>query len=165
MCLNPDHPVYATVVDAFGSSILLENSEINRPALAREIYFDATKRKILNGLMHPTIFRQVCQWMEEQSNKGLSVVVLVPLLFEAGWTEGWDATVCVSSPLPQIMERLKKRGLDPQLATASVHAQWPLEKKEQRADFTIQNDTSLSNLHIQTERVLETIRKENTLHD
>ena len=155
-------PVFERVVEHFGKTILRADGNIDRAKLGQLVFDDPNQRAVLNRLVHPAVMEAAKQWKTEQDG---DAVILVPLLFEAGWTEGWDAIVCVSADEKQIFQRLGKRGLSENEAHKRISAQMPLAEKEAQADFIIQNNETLSVLRGETIKVIECIRSRGNDHE
>lgn len=81
------------------------------------------------------------------------VVVDVPLLFEKKLQKYFDATVLISSDLAAQRRRVMKRdGLAPMEVRRRMRAQLSLAAKRRLADYTIDNDKTLSDLRRQVRR-------------
>jgi len=137
--MGKGRPVYAEVVGHFGDEILAEDGEINRAKLGRKIFSDPGERAALNRLVHPAVIEAAKEWIKDCREACEDAAVLVPLLFEAGWTEGWDAVICVTAPEEQVFQRLEKRGLSKEATRERIAAQMPLTEKADQADFVIEN--------------------------
>ncbi len=155
-------PVFEQVVEEFGKTILSTEGEIDRTQLGNLVFSDSAARETLNGLVHPAVIQAAEQWKREQPG---DAAILVPLLFEAGWTEGWDAIVCVSAEEENIFQRLEKRGLSEDEAQQRIAAQMPLAEKEAQADFIIRNNETLNALRDETLKVIECIRSRGNEHE
>jgi dephospho-CoA kinase len=131
---------YGPVVEAFGSGVLDDDGEIDRKKLGLLVFADEAQRRQLNELVHPPVQVQWESWRDAQVT---SVAVLIPLLFEVGATEGWDAIVCIASQERLMRARMKERGLDEASIQQRLDAQWPIEKKAANADVVIWNNGSL----------------------
>lgn len=158
--MGKGRPVYTTVVDQFGDGILATDGEIDRTKLGRKVFEDSQARETLNRLVHPAVIEAARDWIEECREAQEDVAVLVPLLFEAGWTDGWDAVVCVTAPEDEVFQRLEKRGLSKGDAMKRIAAQMPLAKKSARAGFVIANDGTLETLRCRIRDLIEAIRVE-----
>jgi len=155
--MKADSSVFEKVVERFGESVVGEDGELDRKILGDKVFGDPAARNELNDLVHPAVIAAVKQWRLEQ---GGDVAVLVPLLFEIGWVDGWDVILCVSSNESLIYQRLEKRGLNEAEVRKRIAAQMPLTEKEKKSDFIIRNNRSLKELRAETLNVLERVRKQ-----
>lgn len=155
-------PVFQRVVSRFGDGVVGVDGEIDRQALGRIVFRDPEALKELNALVHPEVIEEAEQWKARQSG---DCAVLIPLLFEAGWTKGWTAIICVSAGEETIFQRLEKRGLSRDEARIRISAQMPLREKEKRSDFIIENNDTLDVLREKTRAVLEAIRSKGKDHE
>jgi len=158
--MGKGRPVYAKVVEHFGDAILGEDGEIDRAKLGRMIFDDLQAREALNRLVHPAVIKAAQEWIKECREAQEDAAVLVPLLFEAGWTDGWDARICVTAPEEQIFQRLEKRGLPSKAARKRIAAQMPLTEKAGKADFVIENSGTPDALRSRIVDLVEEIRCE-----
>ena len=152
--------VYAAVVKQFGDAILAEDGEIDRARLGKKVFADPQAREALNRLVHPAVIAAAKEWIEECREAQEDAAVLVPLLFEAGWTEGWDAVICVTAPEEPIFQRLEKRGLSREEARKRIAAQMPQSEKAAKADFIIENGGTPDALRSRIMGLVEEIRRE-----
>ena len=153
-------PVWGRVVERFGESIVGLDGEIDRVRLGSIVFDDPKARETLNQLVHPAVIRAAEKWVAERRDVGKETAVLVPLLFEVGWIEGWDVVVCVAADEDVVFQRLEKRGLSKKEARKRIKAQMPLAEKKAQASFSIDNNGSLEALHSKTLSLLERIRNE-----
>jgi dephospho-CoA kinase len=150
--------VYVEVVKHFGAEILAADGEIDRAGLGKKVFADSQAREALNRLVHPAVIAAGKEWIEECREAQEDAAVLVPLLFEAGWTEGWDAVVCVTAPEEQIFQRLEKRGMSREEARKRIAAQMPQPEKAARAGFIIENGGTPDALRSRIIGLVEEIR-------
>ncbi len=129
----------------FGSDVVSGDGGIDRSRLAEIVFVDTTARRDLEALVHPAVLQRMAEWVETQRSLG-PAAVLVPLLFEAGCAEGWDAIWCVSAEPEVVKMRLQARGWSEAHWQARQAAQWPLREKEQRADRIVRNNGSREEL-------------------
>lgn len=112
---------------------------IDRWALGQIVFNDPEERQWLEQLIHPLVRER---FKEELIHHQLSntVVLVIPLLFEAGLTELCSDIWVVDCSPDQQLTRLRQRdGLDEASAQARIQAQWPLSDKCQRADLVLNN--------------------------
>lgn len=144
--MEPGTPIYAEVIQQFGQAVLGADGRIDRRILGGVVFADAEARRRLNRLVHPAVGERWRAWREERRAQGESAVVMVPLLFEVGATEGWTSIVCVAAPESLVVQRLRGRGWSEEEAKQRIASQMPLEEKRRRADVVIENDGTLEAL-------------------
>lgn len=152
--------VYEQVVEHFGEAMLAASGEIDRVKLGKRVFADSQERVVLNRLVHPAVIKGAQEWIEACREAQDDAVVLVPLLFESGWTKGWDAIICVTAPEEQIFKRLENRGFSKEDAIKRIEAQMLLIEKATLADFVIENGGTLESLRRQVCDLVEVIRCE-----
>lgn len=158
--IQKGRPVYDKVVAGFGTSILSGDGEIDRQKLGKAIFDTPPLREALNRLVHPAVIEAACEWINGCREAQEDAAVLVPLLFETGWTEGWDAVICIIAPEEQVFRRLEERGLPKEDALKRIAAQMPLPEKAAQADFVIQNSGTPDALRNRMMDLVEEIRCE-----
>lgn len=151
--MAPGQRVYRRVVARFGRGILRKDGVINRRALGRIVFADARERAALNRIVHPAVLRECRRWLRARIAEGRVAVAVIPLLFEVGETQRWDAIVCVAASPGVVRQRLRKRRLSEQEIRTRLAAQMPLEEKTARADHVIWNNGSLRSLERETRKV------------
>ena len=112
---------------------------IDRAALGRIVFQDPAERHWLEQLIHPIVRDRFNQALTLHA-KTPAVVLMIPLLFEAGLeslcTEIWLVDCDESQQLKRLIAR---DGLSPEAAQARIAAQWPLSRKRALADQVISN--------------------------
>jgi dephospho-CoA kinase len=156
-------PSYRAIAVRWGTSILSgENGPIDRAALRRIVFNDPEELEQLNAIVHPEVERMRAVLVEQARQRGDRLVVCdVPLLFERRMTETFDRIVLVDAPRPVRLERLvRERGLRETEAMDMIVAQMPAELKRARADFIIDNDSTLTQLDHRVSEVWNALRAE-----
>jgi dephospho-CoA kinase len=111
-------PGFAAIRDAFGDRILRPDGEIDRGALRRLVFTDATARSRLEDALHPLIRAEVARRVEQWS--GPYGLIVVPLLLEReGVRSLVDRVLVVDCPEEEQVRRVVARNA---LAPAEVHA-------------------------------------------
>ena len=143
---RPGRTGYRAILRAFGRGILDKKGSIDRALLGEIVFRDPAARRRLERATHPPILREMKRLIGRL--KGL-VVVDVPLLFEKGLQDDFDATVLVDCRLrTQIRRVVRRDGLSPAEVRRRIAAQMPMAKKRVRADFAMDNEASLSSLRV-----------------
>jgi len=142
--LAPGSPAARVVIDRFGAAVVAPGSApaaavLNRAALGQIVFQDARQRAWLEQLVHPIVRTRLAQQL--QALAGAQVVVLVvPLLFEAGLQGQCSEVWLVDCDAQQQLARLMARdGLTAAGARARIAAQWPLARKRPLAQVLIDN--------------------------
>ena len=128
-----------------GARVVLERyGTLDRPALAHIVFGDPAERHWLEQLVHPLVRQRFEEELTQLAAKPVAgqaaVVLMIPLLFEAGLEELCSEVWLVDCDEHQQLARLMARnGLNQAEAQGRIHAQWPLERKRLLADRTISN--------------------------
>ena len=146
--LAPGSPGAAAVLQRYGDSIRADGTRPERPtidrgALGSIVFSDPSAKHWLEELVHPLVSQRFDQVLAELVAES-TVVLMIPLLFEAG-LEGLCSEVwLVDCDETQQLERLMQRdGLGTLEAEARIKAQWPLAKKRPVSDVLIDNRVSM----------------------
>ncbi len=130
-------------------------ASIDRAALGRIVFADPAERRWLEQLVHPLV-RQRFEAELRQLGEAPAVVLMIPLLFEAGLETLCSEVWLVECEESQQLQRLMARdGLSEAEARARMAAQWPLERKRALADRLIDNRGTADRLPAQVEEALK----------
>jgi len=146
--LAPGSPGAAAVLQRYGDTVRAdgtgqERPTIDRGALGSIVFSDPAEKHWLEELVHPLVRQRFDQALAELVAEP-TVVLMIPLLFEAG-LEGLCSEVwLVDCNEAQQLERLMQRdGLSAIDAEARIDAQWPLANKRSLSDVLIDNRVSI----------------------
>ena len=127
----------AAVVAAFGSDLLTPGGELDRAAMRRHVFHDASARQRLEAIVHPRV-RQALQAQAAKAT-GPYTLVAIPLLAEGGGRAAYpwlDRILVVDAPADVQHARLLQRdAVDAALATQMLAAQ-----ADRRARLAIADD-------------------------
>lgn len=143
-----DPTVLDQIRDAFGKGVILEKDgrlELDRPALAAEVFASPDKLRQLESIIHPQVRRRIESEIERHREEKL-IVLDVPLLFEAGLWERCDHTWMVDADRELRLKRVSQRGWDDSELTRRERNQWPIDRKRESADLIIDNGGSITEL-------------------
>lgn len=156
--MEPGTPTHAALIARFGARVAGPDGRIDRPWLARLVFESAGEREALHAILHPPVLAALRKWVEERRAQG-PVAVQVPLLFEVGFRDPFDAVICVAAEPGVVRERLKSRGWSDREMQSRLAAQWPLEEKMRRADVVIWNNGTLAELAAAVEQAWNELRE------
>jgi dephospho-CoA kinase len=142
------------VIARFGAEVA-PDGVVDRSAVARRAFASDEDRTWLEGQVWPLVGARVASWLEHAratSPAPPAAVVEVPLLFEAGLDELYDATIAVVSAETVRRRRAAERGHA--LVDERAARQLSQDEKAQRATFTVRNDGSVEDLERELSAVL-----------
>ena len=142
--LAPGSAGALAVLERYGPRLQAQGSQpdaaaIDRAALGQIVFAEPAERQWLEQLVHPLVRQRFNAALSALADQPI-VVLVIPLLFEAG-LEGLCSEVwLVDCSAEQQLQRLMARdGLEEAAALARIQAQWPLERKRALADRLIDN--------------------------
>jgi dephospho-CoA kinase len=155
--LRSDPEVQAAVRERWGDSMLGSDGAVDRDQVANVVFTDRRELEWLESLLHPRVVATYLRWREqlaELPDPPAVCVTEVPLLYEVGGEERFDAVVVVTaSPEVRISRRMA-----------------PMQDREQRlipdgdkvarADFAFVNDGSLEELDAFVADVIDKLSSE-----
>lgn len=153
--VEPGTPGLQAVADAFGKDVLLEDGQLNRPALGAIVFNNEVKRKQLNGILHSYIKERIDQLEKMFEDRGEPAVIYdVPLLIEAGWYKDMDEVwLVVTDEATQIHRLMERNGLDEAEAACRIKSQLPLSEKRKYSQVIISNEGPMEELEAELEQL------------
>jgi dephospho-CoA kinase len=144
--LLDDPDVRASLLGRWGGEVVAEGA-VDRGRVGA-IVFDSTEELAwLESLLHPLVGERVSEWRDALEPDLKLAVVEVPLLFETGMEDAFDATVSVVAADETRARRAGLRGTE--LLESRSDRQLPQAEKAARATHVIVNDGSLDELERQ----------------
>jgi dephospho-CoA kinase len=135
--------VRARLVARWGEEIA-PDWEVDRAKVAEIVFESPEELSWLESELHPLVGARVVEWAGGLPADATIAVVEVPLLFESGMDELFDAVVSVVAPDEQRKER--ERGRDLTALEGRAGRQLDQEEKAARATHVVTNDGSLADL-------------------
>jgi len=142
------------VVARLGDDVVRDGA-LDRSLIAERVFGDEEARGWLEGELWPRVGQRMAEWkqgLDALESAPPVAVVEVPLLFESGMEQAFDATIAVIADEDVRAERAGARGH----ASVDERAGRQLSQKEkaQKADYTVRNDGTLEELREKLSRVL-----------
>ena len=118
------------------------NGAVDRAALAKIVLSDPRELEKLEAIVHPLVAEDRLAFMAEAAASGAPAAALdIPLLFENGSEDFFDAVVVVSAPAAVQRERVLARpGMTEEKLKAILAQQTPDEEKRARATHVISSN-------------------------
>jgi dephospho-CoA kinase len=160
--LLPGGEAYDPVVREFGPAVLGENGNIDRRALAAQVFGNPERLARLNSFVHPPVIRQEAEWLARVAaadQHGIAVVEAA-ILIETGSYRRFDKLIVVVCSEEQQVERSMKRdGMAREDALARLSRQMPIAEKRKYADFIIDSSGAKEEALRQTRALYESLRR------
>jgi dephospho-CoA kinase len=154
--LRTNDDVKRAIADRLGNAVLDEEGAIDRAKVAERVFADRSQLAWLESLLHPLVSREYLTWREQlarlEQPPEVSVTE-VPLLYEAGSEDTFDAVVVITAP-----ENVRRRRTAVSLEQRSGRL-IPDEEKMERADYSYVNDGSKRKLEAFVSSVLDELRE------
>ncbi len=138
-------PILDAIAQRYGEEILLEDGKLNRQMLGEIIFNHPEERHWVEDLIHP--------YVRDRFLKAIAVsvaptlVLVIPLLFEADMTDLVTEIWVVRCSEPQQLQRLIQRNqLSREQAQARIKSQLNIDEKASRADIVLENTSTLEAL-------------------
>ena len=156
----PGTPGLARIVDTFGREVLDASGSLDRAALAAVVFADREKRRVLESIVHPEVFRLLGRVVNGYRATDTVVVFDAPLIVETGFHEACDLVVVVSSPLEaQVARVVRTREMSEDEARKRIASQAPPAERERHADIVIRNDGTLDQLEEHVESLWKELQQ------
>jgi dephospho-CoA kinase len=157
--LEPGTRAHAQVCDLFGDEVLTPSGELDRAAIAAAVFTDEAKRRALESIVHPEVFRMLADTLEEQRGTDDVVVFDAALIVETGFHEACDVVVVVTAtPEVQVARMTRDRGMSPEETRDRIAAQVAPAAREAVADVVIPNNGDLEELERRVDELWRVLR-------
>jgi dephospho-CoA kinase len=142
-------PVLSKIVQRYGSKVQLPDGTLNRQSLGEIIFSNPNQRHWLEQQIHPYVRDRFLAELDPLATP--TVILVVPLLFEAGMTdlvtEIWVVSCSPEQQLKRLMERASQafpqsHPLSRTQAQARINSQLPIQEKVARADVVLDNSST-----------------------
>ncbi|MGF1603109.1 MAG: dephospho-CoA kinase [Thermosynechococcaceae cyanobacterium] len=151
----PESPILITIAERYGADLVRLDGTLDRPRLGEIIFVDQAERRWLEAQIHPFVCDRIHQDLQTHG-QAPTVVLVIPLLFEAQMTDLVSEIWVVSCERVQQQQRLMDRNqLTLEQANARIESQMPLSEKLAQADVVLDNAQDLATLHQQVDEAIK----------
>lgn len=134
------------IIKHFGSESYTGGS-INKEYLAKKIFSNPEKTELINSIVHPATVKEMQSRIQKEFLKKDIVFVESALIYEAKIHKNFDYVILVLSVDKDKIARVTKRdNVKPESVIERMNNQIPDEKKKEKADFVINNNTTIEDL-------------------
>ncbi|XP_052096114.1 dephospho-CoA kinase domain-containing protein-like isoform X1 [Mytilus californianus] len=158
----PGTKAWKIIRKQFGDEVIHDNGELDREKLGQIIFADASKRRLLNSITHPEIYKSMIWKILKAFVRGRQFVILdLPLLFETGKLVPYASyIVVVSCSEEQQIERLMKRNtLSEKEADQRISSQMSLAEKRRQATYIIDNNADIEYTRQQVKNIHQKLKE------
>ena len=152
--------LYQALVEHFGTEILLDTGDLNRPALAERIFSSQNEIAWSNQVQGEMIRKALARERDRLIEAEDLFFMDIPLLIEQGYLDWFDQVwlvyVTEDTQLQRLMERNALREVQ---ARDRLVAQMPLDEKKAFVNLVIDNNSKRDRLYQQIDRALEQIER------
>lgn len=142
------------IASRYGTNILLADGSLNRQELGRIVFDDIHERQWLEKQIHPLVRDAFVQ--EINNSPAESIVLVIPLLFEAAMTDlVTEIWVVYCNPNQQLARLRQRQSLSLEAAQARISSQMPLEEKCDRANLVLDNSLTIKFLQEQVDAAIQ----------
>jgi dephospho-CoA kinase len=156
--VEPGMPALNSIIEMFGSDLLLEDGRLDRSKLRSIIIHDDKEKKALENILHPLIANEVRHRVDRIFAP--YIIIVVPLYRPSSNYDWADCVVVVDVPVEVQIKRVMKRdSVSEEEALAIIGAQTSRDERLDMADIVLKNERSLGALKRQTHKLHERLSK------
>ncbi|MBT1166702.1 dephospho-CoA kinase [Bifidobacterium simiarum] len=150
------------IIRAFGRRARGRDGELNRPWLSANVFNDPDRLRVLNGIVHPLVFREAgkleYRWIDAHPDPkdGTCRLVIhdIPLLVETARWDYFDAIITVEAPEDvRIRRMVRNRGMKRSDAIARISNQATQQQRFDIADYVIDSTKPLEQMYEDVDRL------------
>lgn len=160
---SPGTAVLEQIAEEFGDDVISADGELDRPALAAQVFGDASALAKLNAIVHPAVRAESARRFAAAFADDADAVVIydVPLLVEARVDDPWDLIIVADAPVAVRERRLVElRGMSVQEARSRLAAQVSDAERRAIADVVIDTSGTLADTRAQADALWDRLRHE-----
>jgi len=154
----------AGIVEAFDYEILQPDGSLDRSKMAKLVFADEVKRKLLNSIVHPLVIEAQDRWIREVELHDPDAIAVIDaaLMIESGGYKRFDKLVVVwCRPEIQSARLMERSGLDDNEAKQRIAAQMSQDEKKRYADYLIDTSDGFDDTRRQTLELVAELRSLN----
>ena len=138
--MNNDSELKEAVRTSFGWDSYTRKDDLNRDYLAKVVFSNEEKLKVLNGIAHPAVMKDFEFWTNEHKNEPYSLKEAA-LLFESNSYKILHKVIVINSPIETRIERVVKRDhVKREDVLKRIENQSTDRERMEKADWIIYND-------------------------
>ena len=159
--VQPETIGFRKIVEHFGAEILQQNGELDRLKLGTIIFADASKRQLLNSIVHPLVHEAQAKWLEECERKnpdGIAIIDAALMIESEGYKRFTKIIVVWCESDIQLNRLITRNNLTEAEALRRINSQMPQDDKKKYADFLIDTSKGFEEARRQTVEIYEQLK-------
>ncbi len=144
------------IINIFGETSIVDG-KVDRKALGKIIFSNKEKKKELEELMHPLIYKEILAQSKRQDKHQKPYLIDIPLFFEKGNYPIAESVVVYTPKSKQIQRLMDRDNITKEEAIQKIESQMPIEEKRNNATYVIDNSGNLKLLEQECEKVKKSI--------
>ena len=137
----PGTPGLAAVRRRFGPDAVRRDGTMDRVRIAQIVFKDKRARLDLEAIIHPAVQKAIDEFFATLPKRTAFAIADIPLLFETGRENQFNAVVVVACPREMQLQRLMERNkLTKEDAERRLNAQLPIDQKVKKATHVIRTE-------------------------
>ena len=148
-------PALAAVRQRFGPDVIRRDGTMDRIRVGQIIFKDKRARQDLEAIIHPAVQKAIDKYFAALPKKTPLAVADIPLLFETGREGQFSSVNVVACPRAmQLLRVMERNQLTKEDAERRLAAQWPIEKKIDKASHVIRTDGTFDETNAQVDALI-----------
>ena len=145
---------FEEIIEAFEDEIIGNDGELDRKKLRSIVFNDDSKKKMLEGIIHPKVLLSINEKIKASQSDYL--IISVPLMIETGMNAMMDRVLLIDCNVETQIERLSQRDQSSrEEAIKIIESQASIESKRELSDDRIinNNETSIEELTLKVKEL------------
>ncbi|MEY4636599.1 MAG: Dephospho-CoA kinase [Acidobacteriota bacterium] len=148
-------PALAAIRQRFGPDVIRRDGTMDRIRVGQIIFKDKRARQDLEAIIHPAVQKAIDKYFAALPKKTPFAVADIPLLYETGGENQFSDVIVVACPRAMQLSRVMERNqLSKEDAERRLAAQWPIEKKAEKATYVIKTDGTFDETNAQVDKLI-----------
>ena len=151
---------FEEIIEAFEDEIIGDDGELDRKKLRSIVFNDDSKKKMLEGSIHPKVLLSINEKIKASQSDYL--IISVPLMIETGMNAMMDRVLLIDCNVETQIERIIQRDqTSREEAIKIIESQASIESKRELSDDRIinNNETSIEELRLKVKEINDFYKK------
>jgi dephospho-CoA kinase len=141
--VKPGSKILDRIGQRYGQTLLLPDGSLDRQSLGAIVFTNPEERQWLEQQIHPEVRQRFIEAISSHKEAEKPIVLVIPLLFEAGMKDlVGEVWVVYCSPAQQLERLIQRDRLTPEQAKVRIEAQMSIETKCAFADRVLDNSST-----------------------